>query len=122
VSNVHELAICDAIAGATLRHAGGRRVTRIHVRIGRLRQVVPDTLAYCWQMHSCATVLDGSALDVESVPARIRCTDCEQTTELDGFPLLICGHCDGVDVTVVSGEEFAITGLDVEDPAHEAEA
>ncbi|MGH8962340.1 MAG: hydrogenase maturation nickel metallochaperone HypA [Jatrophihabitantaceae bacterium] len=110
---MHELSICGSIADAVLRRAGERRVETIHVRIGQLRQVVPDTLSYCWGLVSTESELDGSVLEVQTVPARIRCQDCEQTSELGELPLFVCGHCRSVAVSVVAGEEFMITALDV---------
>ena len=43
---MHELSIASAIVDTALRHAGERRVTRVDVQVGALRQVVPDSLAF----------------------------------------------------------------------------
>lgn len=110
---MHELAICGSIADIAVRRAGERRVERIHLRIGQLRQVVPDTLSYCWGLVSADSELYGSVLDVETVPARISCRDCGRVSELGELPLFVCESCHGVAVSVVAGEEFLITALDV---------
>ncbi len=110
---MHELSICGSIADVVLRHAEHRRVDTVHLRVGRLRQVVPDTLSYCWGLVTDQTELAGSVLDVDDVPARIECRTCGTTTELDELPLLLCSACRGVDVEVVTGEEFLITALDL---------
>lgn len=109
---MHELSICGAIADVVTKHAGGRRVETVHLRIGRLRQVVPDTLAYCWGLMSADTDLDGSVLDVEDVPVRVACHECGETSEVEDLPLFVCRRCDAVDVSVVAGEEFLVTALD----------
>ena len=41
---MHELSICRSIADIVRRHAGEGTVSTIHVQIGQLRQIVPDTL------------------------------------------------------------------------------
>jgi hydrogenase nickel incorporation protein HypA/HybF len=110
---MHELAICGSIVNIVARHAPERRVRTIHLRIGQLRQVVPETLVYCWSMVSADTELDGSALQVESVPALISCATCGRTSEVGDYPLFVCSGCDGVDVSVLAGEEFLITALDL---------
>ena len=110
---MHELSICGSIADIVVRRARERRVETIHLRIGQLRQVVPDTLTYCWQLVSSGSELDGSVLDVETVRARISCQDCGQTSELGDLPTFVCASCHGVSVSVVAGEEFMITALDV---------
>ncbi len=109
---MHELSLCRAIAGIAGQHAAGRPVRRIGVRLGALRQVVPETLVYCWTMVSEGTDLAGSVLDVEPVPARIRCQDCGHEQELTELRLC-CDGCAGVRVAVVAGEEFLLTTLDL---------
>jgi hydrogenase nickel incorporation protein HypA/HybF len=110
---VHELSICGSIADIASRHAGGRAVKVINVRVGQLRQIVPDTLTYCWELVSADTSLAGSRICVESVPARIRCRSCEHVTDVGALPVFVCGGCGGFDAQVVSGEEFLITSLEL---------
>lgn len=109
---MHELSICRSIADIVGRHADGRDVRVVHVRIGRLRQIIPDTLVYCWSLVSENTALDGAELRVESVPARIRCAECGHEETLDA-PIMRCGRCEGRQVTIVAGEEFLITSLEL---------
>lgn len=109
---MHELSICKSIADIAERHAGGRAVQVVRVRIGDLRQIVPGTLVYCWSLVTEETPLAGTELQVERIPAAIRCTTCDHVTTLDE-PLLICGSCDGTDVTIVAGEEFLLTSLEL---------
>ncbi len=115
---MHELSVCGWIAGIVERRAGGREVRVIHLQVGQLRQIVPDTLAYCWDLLSADTTLAGSRLEVESIPARIRCRGCGRTAELGDLPVFACGGCMGMDVEVVAGEEFLITALDLAEGAN----
>jgi hydrogenase nickel incorporation protein HypA/HybF len=118
---VHELSLCGSIANIVGRHAAGRPVSVIHMQIGQLRQVVPDTLVYCWELVSEGTPLAGSRIDVEAVPARIRCRACDGLTEVGDIPVFACRDCGGVDAEIVSGEEFLITSLELAgSPAEEA--
>lgn len=110
---MHELSVCAAIADAVARRAAERPVAAIHLRIGQLRQVVPESLVYCWSLLSADTELDGSVLEVENVPARIACRDCGYEAEVGDLPLFVCAGCGGVRVSVVAGEEFLITALDL---------
>jgi hydrogenase nickel incorporation protein HypA/HybF len=109
---VHELSLCRAIAGIAKQHAQGRPVQRIGLRVGELRQVVPDTLVFCWSIVSEHHGLAGSVLDVESVPARITCRACAHSQALE-HPLMRCDECGSDEVTVDSGEEFLLTTLDL---------
>lgn len=109
---MHELSICNSIVDIVTKHAEERPVRSVHVRVGALRQIVPDTLVYCWSLVSKDTVLDGSQLQVESIPARIQCSECDHTTTLTA-PVLRCESCDSQAVTLVTGEEFLITSLEL---------
>ena len=43
---MHELSLCEAIAGVVKPYADGRHVDIVRVRIGALRQVVPESLSF----------------------------------------------------------------------------
>jgi hydrogenase nickel incorporation protein HypA/HybF len=109
---MHELSLCEAILGKALRHADGRPVTKVTVRIGALRQVVPDALQFGWQMLTQSTDLMEADLVIEQVPAVVRCKVCGVKTELD-MPILMCGSCGSFEVELLSGEEFLVVSLDL---------
>jgi Zn finger protein HypA/HybF involved in hydrogenase expression len=50
VGAVHELSICSSIAKIVEDATAGRPVELVRLDVGRLRQVVPHTLTYCWDM------------------------------------------------------------------------
>jgi hydrogenase nickel incorporation protein HypA/HybF len=108
---MHELALCQAIVDTVSRHAEGRRVERVEVRIGHLRQVVPDSLMFSWELLTDGTDLSGCALAVDHVPAVVECRACGGATGLD-LPILVCGTCGSTDVDLVSGQEFLIASID----------
>jgi hydrogenase nickel incorporation protein HypA/HybF len=109
---MHELSLCDSIARAVIQNAGGRQVSSVHLRIGALRQVVPETLVYCWSVVGRGALLDGSVLDIEQVPAEVQCGSCGVRSRLDRF-VLTCPDCGGTGVRVVAGEEMLIVAIDV---------
>jgi hydrogenase nickel incorporation protein HypA/HybF len=43
---MHELSIASAVLNTALRHAGERPVEVVAMRVGRLRQVVADSLCF----------------------------------------------------------------------------
>ncbi len=112
---MHELSLCNSIADIVGKHAADRRVETIHLQVGRLHQVVPDTLVYCWGLVTERTPLAGSVLAVEQVAARLRCDACGEEREMGAQPMFGCPECHSTVVTVVAGEEFLITSMDVAD-------
>jgi hydrogenase nickel incorporation protein HypA/HybF len=113
---VHELSLSSAIVNTVVKHAAGRRVSSVHMRIGALRQVVPDTLDFYFGIVARDSVCEGAELEQELIPARLRCGECEREWEID-FPMFRCESCGGTDVTVVSGDEFEVESIDVEEVA-----
>lgn len=109
---MHELSICSSIVGIVKEHAAGREVRAVHIRIGAMRQIVPDTLVYCWSLVTEQSDLQGAELLVERVPAKIRCTGCGNEQVLESLAF-VCGACADSAVDLVEGDEFLITSLDL---------
>ncbi|MFL5927834.1 MAG: hydrogenase maturation nickel metallochaperone HypA [Gaiellaceae bacterium] len=113
---MHELSIADAIVQICCDNAAGGTVAKVEVKIGRLRQVVPDALRFAFELVSEGTPVDGAELEIIAVPARVACRACAAETETGSFPLA-CARCRSVDVEVVAGEELYVESLEIERPS-----
>lgn len=111
---MHELALAEEIVRIAARHAQGRRVTRVEVKVGRLRQVVPDALDFSFHLVAEGTDVDGAELAIETVPAAVRCNQCGEEGEVAEFPLA-CPACGSLDTRVVRGEELLVSELELEE-------
>jgi hydrogenase nickel incorporation protein HypA/HybF len=111
---VHELSLADAVVTIAREHARGRPVSAVDVRIGRLRQVVPDALAFAFELVAAGTEVEGAELRVEHIPVRVRCARCGAESEAPEFPLA-CAECGSVDVEVVAGDELLVESLEIEE-------
>jgi hydrogenase nickel incorporation protein HypA/HybF len=110
---MHELSVSAAVVDTAVRHAAGRPVTVVRLRVGALRQVVPDSLEFYFGIVARDTVCEGARLEQELIEARLRCAACETEWEVD-LPAFRCPVCDGADVAVVCGEELEVESIDVE--------
>ena len=111
---MHELALADAIVAIAAEHAHGRRVARVEVEVGALRQVVPDALAFSLELVASGTAAEGAELVLEEVPVRVECRACGAETAAESFPLA-CVRCGGLDVRVVDGEQLQVIALELEE-------
>jgi hydrogenase nickel incorporation protein HypA/HybF len=111
---VHELSIAEAVVEIALRHAAGREVERVELRVGHLRQVVPSALEFAFELLSDGTVLQGAELVIEDVPVSGRCRACGTVSEMVQFPLQ-CTGCEGLDLTVLTGEELLVEAIELEE-------
>ncbi len=110
---MHELSLCNAIAATVREHARDRRVNVVRLRVGHFRQVVPDTLLFCWDNTVLGGPLDGARLEVIDVAAVVVCRDCGDESTLDD-PILRCAICGSAMVALVTGDEFLVESIDVE--------
>ena len=113
---MHELSLSSAIVATAVKHAGGRRVTVVSLRVGRLRQVVPDTLEFYFEFVARGTVCEGARLELEIVEASLHCKPCAREWEIE-IPAFRCSTCGGSDVEVASGNEFEVESIEVEEDA-----
>lgn len=111
---MHELSIAESVVAVAVRHAAGRRVTRVELKVGRLRQVVPDALRFAFELVAEGTEVAGAELAIEEVPARGICRACATETTMTAFPLQ-CRGCGSLDVEIVSGEELLVDALECEE-------
>ena len=111
---MHELSISSAIVDTVVKHATGRSVSLVTVRIGHLRQVVPDSLAFYFDLVSRETVCEGARLEQVLVPARLRCGTCAR--EWDPEDALFRCTCGGRG-EVVAGDELEVESIEVEEAA-----
>jgi hydrogenase nickel incorporation protein HypA/HybF len=113
---VHELSLSGAVIDTAVKHADGRRVSLVSLRVGRLRQVVPDTLEFYFGLVARGTLCEGARLEQELVGARLRCEACEREWEIE-LPAFRCPTCGAADVEVVSGNELEVESIEVEEAA-----
>jgi hydrogenase nickel incorporation protein HypA/HybF len=111
---MHELSIADAIVRIACRHAEGRRIEAVEVKVGHLRQVVPDALAFAFTLVAEGTECEGAELVMETVPAAGVCRSCRAESEFEGFPLA-CRGCGSLDVELVRGEELLVDAVTMEE-------
>jgi hydrogenase nickel incorporation protein HypA/HybF len=111
---MHELSISSAIVDTAVRHAAGRRVTGVRVRLGRLRQVVPSSLEFYFELVARETLCEGARLDYEVIAVELRCRACEHCWDAE-LPLFRCPACGSGDVAVAAGDELEVESIEVEE-------
>jgi hydrogenase nickel incorporation protein HypA/HybF len=111
---MHELSLSSAIVATVERHAGGRPVEVVNLRIGRLRQVAPESLRFYFGFVARGTVCERAQLRIEALPALLRCEPCGREFELEE-PRFACRKCGSTAVVVAGGDELEIESILVEE-------
>lgn len=108
---MHELAITQQIVELVAERAGGGRVARVVVEIGRLTAVLPEAVRSCFDLCTEGTPVAGAALEVIETPGLARCRTCGESVALER-PFGWC-RCGGSDLEWLSGDELKITRIEV---------
>ncbi|THA50385.1 hydrogenase maturation nickel metallochaperone HypA [Streptomyces sp. A1136] len=121
---MHEMSIAMAVVNQVeeaAAAAGASRVSAVRLQVGELAGVVPDALAFCFELACAGTALEGAALTTEPVPGRARCHSCPGDWPVGMPPDLCCPGCGtATDVELLSGRELQILSVTWEDdPARE---
>ena len=83
---MHELAIAESVVAAVLDRAAEQEIRVVHVRVGQLCGVVPDSLLFCFDLAAAGTGLEGARLEIERVPGVAHCRTCgADFTMVDAF-------------------------------------
>jgi hydrogenase nickel incorporation protein HypA/HybF len=112
---MHELAVTENILEIASRHgvqAGAKRVTDIHIVIGKLSSVVDDSVQFYWDILSEKSICAGAKLHFERIPAQMQCLDCEKIYTIQ--ELTPCPNCSSTNIKVISGEEFWLDSIEIE--------
>ena len=116
--SVHELSIAQSLLDIVVEEAkshGVTRVRRVGVRVGAFTNVVPDSLAFCFDLIKKDTVAADAELKLTPVPLAGNCLDCG--AELDmSEPVFTCPHCQSPNVRLTQGQELYIDYIETDEP------
>ena len=113
---MHEFAIAQGILDIIDQEIlpyGKVSVLNVKVRIGKLSGIMPDSLTFAFTSLSNGTAADGAHLLIEEVPLSITCNKCGKTSSVDN-PFMICPACKSPDVSMASGRELDVVGLEID--------
>ena len=64
---MHELSVASAILNTAVKHAEERPVSVVSLRVGRLRQVVPDSLRFYFEIVARDTLCEHAELRIAEI-------------------------------------------------------
>ena len=113
---MYEFSLTSSIAKTVVswcRQQGWSKVRRVMVKIGGLRQVNPELMSFVFAAAAKNTPAEGAILSVMLVPFTFRCCACGRITNREDNQFL-CPSCGSRNVQILSGLEFNIEVLEVE--------
>jgi hydrogenase nickel incorporation protein HypA/HybF len=116
---MHEMSIVEALLEQIrqeLRLHPGEVLRNVRLRVGQLRQVVPESLTFCYDAAVHGTPLEGSRLEVEERPAEARCQRCCLTFSV-ADQWFVCPRCEATGADLLKGDELQLISLELETAA-----
>lgn len=113
---MHELRIAEDLATMVVEYAeeaGLTKVDRINVSFGQYIQIVPALFVAAFSEAARDTVASGAELDIEIIPAELRCLGCGSEYKPAG-DLCGCNICGSQDIALKQGKELFVKSIEGE--------
>ena len=114
---MHELSIAQNIISIVQEHLSKEQlysVKSVRVKVGKLTNILTDSLIFGFDALTRETNLDGVILEVEHIPLQIECGNCGKSTSLDGY-IFQCPRCRSTSISVISGNELSVSEIELDD-------
>lgn len=122
---MHELSLCQSLVQLTERVANSYQATKvigITVEMGTAIAIEEETFRFCFDAITDDTIADGSKLTIEWIRLKLQCQLCgnsyHPTSPVIPEP---CPQCGSFDTKCLSGREFTVKHIEVEEQAREIE-
>ena len=115
---MHEFSVCQGLVKAILSELKkldppNPKLVKASVVIGRLRQIVPETLQSAYEALTKETVIAGSGVEIINAPILAKCPKCKWEGEIKKNDFC-CGKCGCGEVELSGGMELYLNNLTVE--------
>jgi hydrogenase nickel incorporation protein HypA/HybF len=113
---MHEMSIAQSLVDLLreeMEKAGARKLRSVRLEIGRMSAIVPDALAFGFEVVTADTDMEGAELIMETVPLRGACRACDAEFEIENYAFE-CPRCGGNEIDTLSGQELAVREITVD--------
>ena len=124
---MHEFSAASSIVDTAVEAAKNNNATKVsvvNVEIGEFTFLIPEQLAFNFEIASKNSILEGAELRIKTVKGRLLCNDCkfEGESQVDPnipneiavFAPMTCPKCGGSSTTITGGKDFIITSIEAE--------
>ena len=113
---MHEMGIAQNILEIALEAAnkeGAKKVTRINLVVGELRAIVPEQLAFCFNLVALNTIASNAHLDIKELPVTAHCQECKANFSVVEYEYL-CPNCSSTKVKITGGNELRVKEIEID--------
>ncbi len=96
-----------------MRKHNAKVLKSVHLNIGQMAGVMPDSLTFCFELITADTEMEGAELIMEIIPLKGICKACEQEFDIKDYAFS-CPLCKSRDIDTISGHDLSIVEIEVE--------
>lgn len=114
---MHELSIAQEIFSIVQQNVDKQNLTavkNVKVKIGKLNNILPDSLHFCFDAIKTDTLLKNSELIINQTPIIVECSDCKSVSEIEP-PVFSCPVCSGINIKMNGGSELIVEEIELND-------
>ena len=118
---MHELSVAQDILGIVNQYLPKPlpgSVKSVKVKVGRLSNILKDSLTFCYEALTSQTPLEGSKLEILELPVKIICSTCKDESEVEP-PFFACPVCGNNQIKIISGTELQVDEIELFDEIQE---
>jgi hydrogenase nickel incorporation protein HypA/HybF len=114
---MHELSVAQEILEIVKQYLPNPlpgSVKSIKLNVGRLSNILPDSLSFCYEALTEKTPLEDSKLVINELPLLISCPNCKAESEIE-LPVFACPSCGHNQIKIISGTELNVDEIELFD-------
>ena len=118
---MHELSVAQEIiniVNSYLPENNPANVKAVKVKVGKLSNILTDSLTFCFEALTNETNLKGAKLETVDVPVKVFCLNCYKESEIAN-PVFACPNCNHTKLKMISGMELQVDEIELFDELEE---
>ena len=112
---MHELSLAQEIIDIVEKSLPRKEdvdVKSVKLKLGKLSNVLPESLIFCFNAIKNESSLLNTSLDIKIIPLTAECTACKKISDIEP-PFFYCQNCGSFDVDVRGGTEIDFEEIEI---------
>ncbi len=115
---MHELPVIQSILDIVIKHAemnDVRKVIKIYLKVGVLSDLEDEWMQQYFDYVAKESVAEGATLEIERVPARMKCNACsfEFEPDMKKDEKIVCPACGNERCNLIAGKNYSVANMEV---------
>ncbi|MFM1843341.1 MAG: hydrogenase expression/formation protein HypA [Cyanobacteriota bacterium] len=113
---MHEVSLMEQTLAIAVEQAQQHQASRIHrltLKVGQQSGVMPEALAFAFDVVSQGTIAEGATLELVAIPVTCRCEPCQTDFHPPDW-IYRCPQCGQISQRILNGKQLELASLEME--------